>query len=107
MLKAVFLKKNGRYCECSVSGHAGYAKRGKDIVCASVSSAVQLTANLITETFQEPAEVGVEPASNTIRIQLSDGCSPVAASVLEMLYLHLCSISDEFPNTITFEILEV
>ena len=30
-----------------VSGHAGYAKSGEDIVCASISTACILTANLI------------------------------------------------------------
>lgn len=30
-----------------VKGHAGYAKHGKDIVCASISTACIVTANLI------------------------------------------------------------
>lgn len=107
MLKAVFHKKNGRFCGCSVSGHAGYAERGQDIVCAAVSSAVQLSANLLTQAFQEPAVIGCDPETSTVSIRLTDKCSLEAASVLDTLYIHLCSISEEFPDTITFDILEV
>ncbi|MBR2912620.1 MAG: ribosomal-processing cysteine protease Prp, partial [Oscillospiraceae bacterium] len=32
MLKAVFSRKNGRLCRCSVKGHAGYAEHGQDVV---------------------------------------------------------------------------
>ncbi len=107
MLKAVFRKKNGSVCMCSVSGHAGYAKRGQDVVCAAVSSAVQLSANLITESFGEPAEVLCDESANGITIRLTEGCSKCAASVLDMLLIHLCSISEEFPNTMQFDISEV
>lgn len=107
MLRAVFYKKNGSVCMCSISGHAGYAKRGQDVVCAAVSSAVQFSANLITEAFQEPAEVLCDERDNEISIRLTSGCSACAASVLDMLLAHLCCISEEFPNTIQFDISEV
>ena len=48
MIKADFyLNTDGSYRGFSVSGHAGYAKRGQDIVCASVSSLVINTVNAI------------------------------------------------------------
>ena len=35
----IFIRKSGdHYTEFQVRGHAGYAERGKDIVCASVSA---------------------------------------------------------------------
>lgn len=33
--------------EITIRGHANYEKKGKDIVCASVSTAIILTSNLI------------------------------------------------------------
>lgn len=40
----------------TVSGHAGYAERGKDIVCEAVTSQVQtLTASIEQLTHQKPA----------------------------------------------------
>ncbi|MBE6851469.1 MAG: ribosomal-processing cysteine protease Prp [Ruminococcus sp.] len=103
MLKAVFYRKNGRLCRCSVKGHAGYAEHGQDIVCAAVSSAVQLTANLLTETFKEDAVASAK--GDTVNIR-TDG-SEISAKLLDALYVHLQCISEEFPNTIKFEFTEV
>ena len=57
MIVAEFFRKNGEITGFKVSGHAGYDESGRDIVCAGVSSAVMMTANLITEIFRFEAEV--------------------------------------------------
>ena len=98
MIYAVFESENGRLCNCSITGHAGFADAGQDIICAAVSSAVQLTANLITETFQESAEVSAE--NNLIKIILNSPGSGNGASLLEGLKLHLQCISEDYPKTI-------
>ncbi len=103
MLKAVFVKKNGRLCRCSIKGHAGYAEHGQDIVCASVSSAVQLTANLLTETFGEDAVASAK--GDTVNIRTNG--SELSEKLLEALLVHLQCISEEFPGTINFEFTEV
>ena len=41
----------------SVSGHAGYAEYGQDIVCSAVSALTESTANGITEIAHLPFEV--------------------------------------------------
>lgn len=41
MIEINIVEKIG-YAEIGVSGHAGYAEQGKDIVCASVSTIVEL-----------------------------------------------------------------
>ncbi len=103
MTKAVFIRKNGTLCRCSVKGHAGYAEEGQDIVCAAVSSAVQLTANLITETFGIEAQVSAK--GDTVNIR-TDG-SEIPAKLLEALSVHLQCISEEFPEQIKLEFTEV
>ena len=57
MIVAEFFRKNGEITGFKVSGHAEYDESGRDIVCAGVSSAVMMTANLITEIFRFEAEV--------------------------------------------------
>ncbi|MDE6730919.1 MAG: ribosomal-processing cysteine protease Prp [Oscillospiraceae bacterium] len=101
MIHAVFRRQNGKFCACSVQGHADYADDGQDVVCAAVSSAIQLTANLITENFQENASVSVEEVQdhNQIRISLGQD-SPSGQIILEGLLTHLQSISEEFPDHI-------
>ena len=41
------VKEEENQASIEVKGHAGYAVHGKDIVCASISTACILTANLI------------------------------------------------------------
>lgn len=102
MIYAVFVSENSRLCNCSIKGHAGYADAGQDIVCAAVSSAVQLTANLITETFQEQAEISAQ--DNIIHIRLKQPESGSGASLLEGLFTHLQCISEDYPQTIQLKI---
>ena len=81
MITAQFQKSGQKFKAFSIEGHAGYADAGRDIVCASVTSAVQLTANAITEQFGEKAEVIVE--ENRISLLLPSNAGEEAALLLE------------------------
>ncbi|MDD4624040.1 MAG: ribosomal-processing cysteine protease Prp [Tenericutes bacterium] len=59
----VIIKKN----EIVISGHAGYEEKGKDIVCAAVSSTVLTTVNAIL-SFDEYAIRVTESDELKIRI---------------------------------------
>ena len=104
MINAVFTKKYGKLCGVRVCGHAGYADAGEDIVCAAVSSAVQLSANLITESFGLQADIST--ADSTVSIQL---CRPdeTGSRVLRGILLHLEYLSEDYPGTIRIQIMEV
>ena len=52
----------------TVSGHSGYEERGKDIVCASVSSIVITTINAIIEIDNDAIDYSDEENKITIRI---------------------------------------
>lgn len=104
MIRAEFFESGKRLTGFSISGHAGYADSGNDIVCAAVSSAVQLTANIITEGFHIDADVSAD--SNTIicKLKCEDNSS---SAVLNMLKEHLIILSEDFPKTIKITTLEV
>ncbi len=104
MITAVFYKKSGSLSGFKVSGHAGYADAGQDIVCASVSSSLQLAANLITENFGIKADV--EVGQNVITLKVVDTCSE-ASKILDGFKTHLELVSKEFKNMITIKISEV
>lgn len=99
MIHAHFDRSGGCYTGFSVSGHAGYAESGADIVCASVSSAVQLTANAITEVLKLPAEVEVQ--GDTVRLILS-GQEDISAAqpFFKALRLHLGLLAQDYEQTI-------
>lgn len=55
--------------EIKVTGHAGYAKRGSDIVCASVSTAIILSSNLLTRfDEQDTVEVVIKEGYFTLKV---------------------------------------
>ena len=57
MTRAVFRTRAQRILGFEVSGHSGYAEAGEDIVCAGVSSAVQMTVNAVVEIIGVAAQV--------------------------------------------------
>jgi uncharacterized protein YsxB (DUF464 family) len=104
MIHAEFFESKGKLSGFKVSGHAGYADSGNDIVCASVSSAVQLSANIITEGFHIKADV--KSRGNTVKFTTSSTESSVI-TVIEMLKNHLEILSEDFPKTIKITTTEV
>lgn len=103
MISANFCKSDGLFTGFTFSGHSGYAEAGSDIVCASVSSAVQLTVNMLDEFECEP-EVSTENNIVDCRITASQF---TADAILKVFAAHLESILEEFPETINITISEV
>lgn len=106
MIFAVFSRKGNRITEVSVSGHAGYAPKGEDIVCASVTSALQTVLNGITEVLKVPAQVQVEENKITCTLP-EDSDSQAARAFLNALFLQLNLLAEDYPKTITLKNLEV
>ena len=92
MLKAVFFKRDGGFSGFSVSGHAGYGTAGNDIVCAAVTSAVELTCNTITEFLG--AAASVEVLENEVRLTLEEESVP-ARQLIASLFAHIEYIAQE------------
>jgi len=85
-----------------IAGHARFADFGEDIACASVSSAVQLCANGITEVLRVDAQVNVH--ENEVSISLPIDSNSTAEAFIEALRLHLIILQEQFPESI--EIME-
>lgn len=95
MIVAKFFCREGYPRGFAVSGHAGFAEAGSDIVCAAVTSAVQLVCNTITDVLCEEAQVAVE--EDRITLRLDDGAC-AAQGLLEGLYLHLQILQEQYPG---------
>ena len=105
MIRVEFTKSGELLTSFSVSGHAGYDDYGHDIVCASVTSAVQLTANGITEVLKLPAKVDVE--ENLIRGTLPSRQREKGQPFLEAVLLHLILLAQDYEGTIQVNLSEV
>ena len=109
MIKARFFNKDGIPYGFDISGHAGYAAKGHDIVCAGVSSAVQMTANTITEVIGAGALVGKSGGTVTLKLICNgdEAKNYAAAAVIKGLRLHLSVLSKQYRETICIEDSEV
>ena len=99
MIRAEFFVRDHRFCGFSVSGHAGAAPAGSDIVCAAVSSAVYLTANAVTEVLGLAPELQVhDDGFLSLSVSLRDqaACEPF----LKALWLHLGQLSQQYPKNL-------
>lgn len=56
MIKVNIIKEDDQINKITINGHAEYAKYGKDIVCAAVSSIVITTINAIIRIDEEVLE---------------------------------------------------
>ena len=84
-----------------VSGHAGLADLGYDVCCASVSSAVMMAANTLTEAFKLKADI--EVGEDEIKLTMKD-TDENADKVLMGLLIHLYNLKDEFPGHIKLKV---
>ena len=105
MINAEFYLKNEVLIGFSINGHADYAEFGVDVVCAAVTSAVELTANAITEILNIKASVGV--FENEIKLTLPDTESDDTISFLKALRLHLELLSHDYKQNIRLIDMEV
>ena len=104
MIKASFYTENGSFTGFSLSGHAGYAGCGEDIVCAAVSSAAMLTANTVTDFFGEDAAVSAK--DNVLSLKLSHR-SEASEKLIRSFYSHLDVLSRQYQGTIQLICTEV
>lgn len=95
MIKATFYKTiDDRYKGFSVSGHAGYAKAGKDIICASVSALVINTVNSIENLTSNKTEVECDEGG-TIKFKFADESDEKGQLLVDALCFGLTEISNE------------
>lgn len=106
MIKVVLLSHGDRVVGFRVSGHAGFAESGSDVVCAGVTTAVQLTANGVTECAGIAAEVQVE--ENLVSLLLPEGCCDGAAFLLlEAFELQMGVMAQEYKENVALTYAEV
>ena len=97
MIRAVF-KKEG----FTLSGHAGYADAGADIVCAAVSAMANLVCNA-AEAFGAQAEIFAEEEGANLSYRLTEGCEE-AEKLLAVFREELRELENQYPKNIRVEI---
>lgn len=107
-LRAVFEQQDGLYTGCSVSGHAVCEENDPSgqILCAAVSSAMQLTCNTLTECFGAKVTVTESPsdgAQNLLAFRL-DQPDTVQSELLHGLLIHLQVLAEDYRGMMTVKV---
>lgn len=90
--------------EITITDHAGYAKAGKDIVCAGISSISIGALNALDELF--PGQCILTMKGETIRIE-TQSSEAALQTCLQMLIIQLKSVQEVFPGNIKITKKEV
>lgn len=79
-----------------IEGHAGYAKHGKDIVCAAVSALVMNTMNSIHSFTSDVFDYNEHEKRGLVDFRIVSERSPESIVLLKSLILGLQSIQEEY-----------
>lgn len=78
-----------------ISGHAGYAEPGKDIVCAGVTALTQTLIQSIEDLTDDEIEYRISPG----RVDINHGnLSEKSKTLVDSFFVGIRLIADEFPN---------
>jgi uncharacterized protein YsxB (DUF464 family) len=95
MVKVRIHRTAGRVTGLTVSGHAGQAPGGEDIVCAAVSALVETLAIGLRQVVPGQAEWQVEDGHAEFRLSGSD---PAQAAVVDTIAAGLADLAATYPN---------
>lgn len=104
MITVTLFRRCGAVAGFRVSGHAGYAQEGEDIVCSAVSSAVQLTVNNL-QSFV-PCTVNCREADATVELVVSDPADEQVAVLLAAFAEHMQNLSEQFNGFVNLNVTE-
>ncbi len=78
-----------------VKGHSGSQVRGRDIVCAAVSSASYLVANTVLEVIGAKAEAEVR--DGYMKLSVDEEFKSEVSDVLNGFALHMKQLKEQYP----------
>lgn len=80
-----------------MSGHAGYAARGEDVICAAVTALSITLFKSLTDLTEDKIEYDVRPGWVDIKYR---DLSEKAKALVDSFFIGICLVADEFPGYI-------
>lgn len=90
---AVSVRKDG----IEISGHAGYAETGKDIVCAGVTALTQTLIRSMEDLTRDEIKYEISPGRADIHY---GNLSEEGKLLVDSFFIGVCQIADEFPSNV-------
>ena len=88
------LSQNGQIAAVDLSGHAGYAEEGEDIVCAAISVLVINTCNAIEQLTDAAISLITDDEEGLITCRLRDNLSEQTELLFSAMILGLESMAE-------------
>jgi uncharacterized protein len=104
MVKIEVGKIANRIKKMEIKGHAGFADKDNDIVCAGISSVSVGLLNAIDELTDQSCDIVCD--DNYIRIVVLND-DDVIQTILSVGLIQLKTIEDQFPQNLKIKITEV
>ena len=84
----------------TIKGHANYAPLGQDIVCASVSTLVQVMIASIEQMTDDKIEYSIQPGMVDIKF---GNLSEKAQLLVSSFFIGAQMIADQYPNNVRLD----
>ena len=83
-----------------MTGHAGYAQPGHDIVCAAVSILTRNLIRSIEDLTAEKIEYSISPGKADIKY---GNLSEKSRTLVDSFFIGICTIAGEYPDHVRIE----
>lgn len=104
----IALRQDERSAQFIISGHAGYAESGKDIVCAGISTLTNTLANMIR--MWADAKIiplwMIWPDDEPYHIYVETGGDPAINAALDSIVTEFCQFGGLYPDNVKIQILD-
>ncbi len=100
-----FVSSDGAVSGFHISGHAGMAEYGEDVLCAFVSSAAYMAANTITDVIRADAQA--EACDGHMKVTAAEKDLVSCQVIFEGLKLHLLETEKQYPEHLKVIFTEV
>jgi uncharacterized protein YsxB (DUF464 family) len=94
---------DGQLVACNAQGHAGYDKKGFDIVCSAVTILLRTTVQVLQSDEHANLEVQT-PSPGNLAFQVKEACKALLIYAEDFLETGLKSLEAEFPKHVSLRV---
>ena len=94
----VWFSSKGLIDSYEVSGHAGYADEGQDIICSAVSAITQTPIYGLTNHLNLQPDIKIDRDKGLLRVVLKEEPNDLTEAILESMLLSMESVARQCPK---------
>lgn len=104
----ITIRQDERCAQFIVSGHANYDEKGKDIVCAGISTLTNTLANIV-RSWAEAKLIPlwmIWPDDDPHHIYVEPGGDPAINSTLDSIIAEFCQFGELYPDNVRVNVMD-